>query len=149
MLFGLTAIKGVGRGAATEIVRTRKEGGIYKDLFDFCERVDLKAIPKSAIERLIKAGAFDNLGATRSQWMHLLPRALQSAGDMQEDRRSGQLNFLDVFETAAPAKSATKHTLPDIPEWSSSEKLKNEKEALDFYLSSHPLAGHEKEVRRL
>ncbi len=147
VLFGLTAIKGVGRGAATEIVRSRREGGIYKDLFDFCERIDLKIVPKAAIERLIKAGAFDNLGAARSQWMHLLPRALQSAGDLQDDRRSGQRNFLDVFETAAPAAQA-RHTLPDIPEWTSSEKLKYEKESLDFYLSSHPLAEHEKELRR-
>jgi DNA polymerase III subunit alpha len=148
VLFGLTAIKGVGRAAASEIVRARREGGIFKDLFDFCERIDLKIVPKAAIERLIKAGAFDNFGAARSQWMHMLPRALQGAGDLQDDKRSGQRNFLDVFETAAPATSSARHTLPDIPEWSSNEKLKYEKEALDFYLSSHPLAEHERELRR-
>ncbi len=152
VLFGLTAIKGVGRSAASEIVRARREGGIFKDLFDFCERIDLKMVPKAAIERLIKAGAFDNFGAARSQWMHMLPRALQGAGDMQEDKRSGQRNFLDVFESAAPApasgKAQARHTLPDIPEWSNTEKLKYEKEALDFYLSSHPLAEHERELRR-
>ena len=144
VLFGLTAIKGVGRGAAGEIVRSRREGGIYKDLFDFCERIDLKIVPKAAIERMIKAGAFDNLGAARSQWMHLLPRALQAAGDLQDDRRSGQRNFLDVFEAAKPVDWA-RHTLPDIPEWSSSEKLKYEKESLDFYISSHPRAEHERQ----
>ncbi len=146
--FRFDSHQGSGRGAASEIVRSRREGGIYKDLFDFCERIDLKIVPKAAIERLIKAGAFDNMGAARSQWMHLLPRALQSAGDLQDDRRSGRRNFLDVFETAAPAAQA-RHTLPDIPEWSSSEKLKYEKEALDFYLSSHPLAEHEKELSAL
>jgi DNA polymerase-3 subunit alpha len=75
---------------------------------------------------------------------------MQAAGDLQEDKRSGQRNFLDVFETAATTSSDAKarHTLPDIPEWSSTEKLKFEKEALDFYLSSHPLAELERELKR-
>src|SRR5262249_14789350 len=61
IVFGLTAIKGVGRGAAAEIVKARKAGGPFKDVFDFCERVDHKCVPKGAIERLVKAGAFDKL----------------------------------------------------------------------------------------
>lgn len=145
ILFGLTAIKGVGRGAASEIVRVRRDGGSYRDLFDFCERVDLKIVPRSAIERLIKAGAFDSLGATRAQWMALLSAALQSAGDLQEDRRAGQKNFLESLEVSSPGETR-RHVLPDIPEWSSSEKLKFEKEALDFYLSSHPLAECERDL---
>jgi len=127
---------GARRGFGNRPLSTR--GGIYKDLFDFCERIDLKMVPKAAVERLIKAGAFDNLGATRSQWMHLLPRALQAAGDMQDDRRSGQRNFLDVFESATPAAQSR----PRCPIYRSGQqrKIENEKEALDFYLSSHPLA---------
>src|SRR5947209_2045764 len=84
ILFGLTAIKGVGRGAAEEIVRVRRERGQFKDLFDLCERVDMKIVPRSAIERLIKAGAFDCFGARRAQWMHVLPMALQAAGEIQQ-----------------------------------------------------------------
>jgi len=148
ILFGLTAIKGVGRGAAQEIVRERSERGAFKDLFDLCERVDLKLIPRAAIERLIKAGAFDCFGGRRAQWMHVLPAALQAAGELQQDRRSGQRNFLDVFESGATETVPAAQTLPDIPEWGDREKLKNEKEALDFYLSSHPLAQHEEELRR-
>jgi DNA polymerase III subunit alpha len=148
ILFGLTAIKGVGRGAAAEIVRVRREQGPFKDLFDFCERIDLKVVPRAAVERLIKAGAFDAFHARRSQWMYVLPKALQAAGEVQEDRRSGQKNFLDSFGGSGTAAPEPAH-LPDIPEWSDSEKLKNEKEALDFYFSSHPLAEFDDELRRL
>src|SRR5438132_3756954 len=148
IVFGLTAIKGVGRGAAQEIVRARQERGPYRDLFDFCERVDLKLVPRAAIERLIKAGAFDCFKARRAQWMHVLPQALQAAGEIQHDRRAGQRNFLDVFESAGPDAAPALEALPDIPEWADSEKLKNEKEALDFYFSSHPLAQHEGDLQR-
>jgi DNA polymerase-3 subunit alpha len=148
ILFGLTAVKGVGRGAAEEIVRARGEHGPFKDLFDFCERIDLKLVPRSAIERLIKCGALDRFGARRAQWMAVLPKALQAAGEIQEDRRSGQRNFLDVFESSAPEPIEATQALPDIPEWPDNEKLKNEKEALDFYFSSHPLARHDDDLRR-
>jgi DNA polymerase-3 subunit alpha len=80
--------------------------------------------------------------------MHVLPQALQAAGEIQQDRRFGQTNFLDVFAGANGDSAPVAASLPDIPEWSDSEKLKNEKEALDFYFSSHPLAQHEKELRR-
>src|SRR5262249_2974193 len=69
LVFGPTAIKGIGRGAAEEIVRRRVEGGPFRDLFDFCERVDLKVVPRAGIERLIKAGAYDRFGR-RAQLAH-------------------------------------------------------------------------------
>src|SRR5262249_60779555 len=72
LLFGLTAIKGLGRGAAEEIVRARREKGPFKDIYDFCERIDLKLVSRAAIEKLIKAGAFDCFGARRSHLMHVL-----------------------------------------------------------------------------
>ncbi len=149
ILFGLTAVKGVGRGAASEIIRARRERGPYKDLFDFCERVDLKLVPRSAIERLIKAGAFDGFSARRSQWMYVLPKALQAAGELQQDRRAGQRNFLDASADSSSEQAQISAALPDIPEWPNSEKLKNEKEALDFYFSSHPLTQHEADLARL
>jgi DNA polymerase-3 subunit alpha len=149
IVFGLTAIKGVGRAAAAEIVRARHDKGLFANLYDFCERVDLKVVPRSAIEKLVMAGAFDCFGARRSQWWHVLPGALQAAGEMQEDRRAGQRNFLDAFESNSSAPAEIAETLPDIPEWSDKEKLKNEKAALDFFFSSHPLAQHEEELGRL
>jgi len=148
ILFGLTAIKGVGRGAAEEIVRARQVQGPYRDIFDLCERLDLKVVPRAAMERLIKAGACDCWGARRSQLMHVLPGALQAAGELQQDRRRGQANFLDVFAGNGSAPGAGGAALPDLPEWPTTEKLKNEKEALDFYFSSHPLAQHEDDLRQ-
>src|SRR5262249_56789749 len=79
VVFGLTAIKGLGRGAAGDIVRARNDKGPFRDLFDFCERVDLKIVPKSAIEKLVMAGAFDCFGARRAQLWEALPRAIAAA----------------------------------------------------------------------
>lgn len=142
ILFGLVAIKGLGRGAAEEIVRQRAAKGPYKDIFDFCERIDLKIVSKAAVERLIKAGAFDCFGARRAQLVAALPRAVQAANELQADRRNGQLNLFETLDTTADAGPAAA-TLPDVEEWPPAEKLKYEKEALDFYISSHPLAQHE------
>lgn len=148
IVFGLTAIKGLGRGAAESIARARDEKGPFRDLFDFCERIDLRTVPRSAIERMIKAGAFDAFGK-RAALMHALPNALQSAGELQQDRKRGQLNFFDVIASDGNGDGRRPvEDLPDVPEWPDSDKLKYEKEALDFYFSSHPLAQHEAELRR-
>jgi DNA polymerase III subunit alpha len=148
VVFGLVAVKGVGRGAAVEIVRARDEGGPYKNVFDFCERVDPRIVSKMALEKLVKAGAFDGLGLHRAQALHVLPRALQSAADRQSDRRVGQGNLFDGFVAAEASANGVDEALPDVPAWSESDKLKYEKEVLDFYFSSHPLAQHEMELRR-
>ncbi len=149
IVFGLTGIKGVGRGASEAIMRARAEGEPFKDLFDFCERTDPRAVNKTALEKLVRAGALDCLGGHRAQLLHALPRALQAAASSQEDKRRGQRNLFDAFgdgAEAAPAPSA--EALPDVPEWPDAEKLKYEKEVLDFYFSSHPLAQRDKELRR-
>src|SRR5262249_49237175 len=75
-------------------------------------------------------------------------RALQAASERQQDRRQGQRNLFDAFAGSEPQAAAPAEALPDLPEWNDSERLKYEKEALDFYFSSHPLAEHEEDVRR-
>ena len=152
IVFGLTAIKGLGRGAAEEIVKAREAGGKFKDLFDFCERVDRRIVQKAAIERMVMAGAFDPFGKRAAQFM-AVPRAFQAADERAADRRRGQKSFLDLFAgeddadtNGAPGPGDT--GLPDVPEWAETEKLKFEKEALDFYMSSHPLAQHDEQLRR-
>jgi|694.fasta_scaffold04340_21 DNA polymerase-3 subunit alpha len=149
ILFGLRAIKGCGGNAAAEIVRNRTELGKYRDIFDFCERIDLRLVSKGVIEKLIKAGALDCLRAHRAQLMHLLPRAIKGAVDRQHDKKSGQGNlFAQVTETPAEEDNNSKSVLIQVPEWNETEKLKFEKEVLDFYFSSHPLTQFEKEIRR-
>ncbi|MGF1578668.1 MAG: DNA polymerase III subunit alpha [Gemmataceae bacterium] len=148
IMFGLVAIKGLGRGAANEIVRGRQEGGAYKDIFDFCERVDQKLVRKAEMEKLLLAGGFDCFGATRSQIEAVLQRAIDSAGALQKDKQAGQLNLFDAFEEAEPVTNSKDVELPNIPEWDPMDKLKKEKEVLDFYFSSHPLAQHEAQIKR-
>lgn len=147
IVFGLTAIKGVGRQAAESIVRARTEEGPFRDVFDLCERVDQRLVSRTVLEKLVKAGALDCFEAHRAQLMAILPRALQAAADRQHDQRLGQRNLFETFGgngTAAAAPEA----LPDVPVWPDAEKLRYEKEVLDFYLSSHPLADSDKQLRR-
>ncbi len=152
IVFGLTAIKGLGRGAANEIVRAREVGGPYRDLFEFCERVDLRQVPRAGIERLIKAGAMDGFGKDKRAALTLtLPRAAQAAEDKAVDKRRGQASFFDAFgdddQEADAGGFKSGEGLADCPEWGDADKLKFEKEALDFYISSHPLARCDEQLR--
>jgi DNA polymerase-3 subunit alpha len=148
IIFGLTAIKGLGRGAAEEIVRARSEGGAFHDLFEFCERVDRRIVQKAAVEKMIQAGAFDAFGRRSAQFA-AVTKAYQSADERAAEKRRGQKSFLDLFEGDDNSDdAATNHGLPDVPEWPETERLKFEKEALDFYISSHPLAQHDEQLRR-
>ena len=146
IIFGLTAIKGLGRGAAAEIVRARADGGKFKDLFDFCERIDRRTVQKAAVEKMVMAGAFDTFGR-RAAVFAVVAKAFQAADERAIDRRRGQGGLFDEL-AAAEANGAADHGLPDVPEWPETERLKFEKEALDFYISSHPLAQHEEQLKR-
>ena len=143
IFFGLAAIKGCGTSAAEAISAARRAGVPFRSLFDFCERVDPGKVNRSAIETLIKAGAFDSLGARRSQLSQVVERALQAGAAKAADRRSGQMGLFDDVEDDQEEQPAAAG-LPDLPEWHERDKLANEKEVLGFYLSSHPLAEHQK-----
>ncbi len=148
ILFGLTAIKGLGRGAAEEILRARDEGGKFRDLFDFAERVDRRVVAKAAVEKMVQAGAFDAFGKRSAQFA-AVGRASQAADERASDKKRGQRNFFDAFEPAGDGGGlAVDNGLPDVPEWPETERLKFEKEALDFYISSHPLAQHDDQLKR-
>ena len=138
--FGLSAIKGIKEGIANSVSQARAQNGPFKDLFDFCERIDSSVCNKSTLEILTKAGAFDSLGAKRSQLAEVAERAIQAAASLNADRRSGQKNLFDEIEEQTPTPAVE---LPEIPEWEEREKLLMEKEVLGYYLSSHPLSEHE------
>ena len=139
--FGLAAVKGCGGAAGDAISAERKADGTFRDLFDFCQRIDPAMCNRTAIESLIKAGAFDQCGGKRSQWMAVLDRALQAGAATLADRRRGQKGLFDDTEDEPDPKAAVGN-LPNLPEWEDREKLSLEKEVLGFYLSSHPLTEH-------
>ena len=136
--FGLAAIKGIGEKAVRAIATVRKEGGPFKDLYDFCERIDLTAVNRGVCEALIKAGAFDSTGAMRKALVDVLDKALQVGAETQRDRVSGQMNMFGDFGT----EEAAPHPIISTQEWSESEMLTHEKSVLGFYVTSHPLAAH-------
>ncbi|GAA4432084.1 DNA polymerase III subunit alpha [Bremerella cremea] len=140
IVFALSAIKGCGGGAAEAIVAAREKDGPFTDIYDFCERVDPSQCGKSAIETLIKAGAFDNLGGHRAQYVAALDKAIQSGASAIADRKAGQKNLFAAVED--PVEEAKSVTLPDVPPWPDKELLVFEKECLGFYWSSHPLAEY-------
>ena len=132
--FGLAAIKGVGEKAVAAIERARDEGGVFKSLFDFCERVDLGAVNRAVIEALIKCGAFDSTGAMRKALVTVLDDAIAYGASQAEDRRTGQLGLFGDAQTHEPK-------LPEL-RWSEAEMLAHEKATLGFYITRHPLSAH-------
>ena len=146
IFYALSAIKGCGGAASAAIVKARsRSGGPYRSIFDFCQRLDPGQVNRTAIESLVKAGAFDSLGGRRSQWFATIDRALQAGASAAADRRSGQKGLFDDDEEET-VETVVKD-LPDVPEWEQKDRLAKEKEVLGFYLSSHPLAEHAKKLQ--
>jgi DNA polymerase-3 subunit alpha len=143
--FGLSAVKACGGQAAEAIAAERARNGPFASIFDFCERVDPQLCNRATIEALIKAGAFDSLGAHRAQCMAVLDRALQSGAAAAADRRSGQKGLFGEEDEAD--EEATAAALPNVPPWSDKELLSQEKEVLGYYLTSHPLEEFEPTLR--
>ena len=139
--FAMSAIKGCGASAAQAIVDERTENGPFKDIFDFCERVESGKCSRSSVESLIKAGAMDCFGGHRAQLTAALDRAIQAGASAQADKKSGQLNLFGTPEPAANEEPEAVD-MPDVPVWEERETLVFEKEVLGFYLTSHPLAEY-------
>jgi DNA polymerase-3 subunit alpha len=146
--FGLAAVKGVGEKAVESIITARKERGAFKSLLDFCERVDLRLVNKSVIQSLVKAGAFDGLGAGRARVFEGVARAIDSGSRAQADRASGQGSLFDALGPpptgdAEGARGAVEpdEGLPDVPEWPEKVRLANEKAVVGLYVSGHPLSA--------
>ncbi len=139
--FGLDAVKNVGHAAVEAILRAREDSAIAS-IWDFCERVDSRAVNKRAIECLIKCGALDSTEATRKGMLEALPAAQSAGQKAQEDAQLGQGSIFDFGEeTGAGAHATQAHHRPPISaeEFERAELLALEKETLGTYLSSHPL----------
>ena len=139
--FGMEAIKNVGAGAIASIVEARNAEGPVTNIFDLLKRVDLRLVNKKVLESLVQAGALDSLEGSRSQLFHSIEKASSFAQEMQGEKNRNK-NQLSLFggETAEQSDSLVSYPeLPDVPEWTVTEKLKKEKELLGFYISGHPL----------
>ncbi|MDD2540803.1 MAG: DNA polymerase III subunit alpha, partial [Desulfuromonadaceae bacterium] len=147
MRFGLGAVKNVGSGAIDAILEARSDGP-FKSLYDFCERVDLRRVNKRVIESLIKCGAFDSTGATRSAQMEGLETASNYGQKIQEEKASTQVSLFGTEEVSRGNGNGGMK-LPTTPEWHDKEKLAYEKEALGFLITGHPLDRYIDDVKRL
>ncbi|HTR76180.1 MAG TPA: DNA polymerase III subunit alpha [Solirubrobacterales bacterium] len=139
--FGLDAVKNVGHAAVEAILRAREDAPIGS-IYDFCERVDSRAVNKRAIECLIKCGALDDTGATRKGMLEALPAAQASGQKAQEDAQLGQGSIFDFGDADMGGPGAVQaQARPPISaaEFDRAELLAMEKETLGTYLSSHPL----------
>jgi len=145
--YGLGAIKGVGEGAVEALLEERRQGGLYLDLFDLCQRADLRKLNRRVLESLIRCGALDELGANRATLAAQLPEALQRAEQYARNDAVGQNDF---FGLTAPGKTSTRPLhIAKAPEWSQEERLRGEKETLGLYLSGHPLDRMAEELAAL
>ncbi|MDE2367480.1 MAG: DNA polymerase III subunit alpha [Burkholderiales bacterium] len=147
--YGLGAVKGTGQGAIEAIVAAREGaggsgGGPFRSLFDFCARVDRKAVNKRAVEALVKAGAFDALHADRAALLASVGLAFDWAETQEANANQGGL-----FDFGDGHGSSTQEpALVHVPPWDVRERLLQEKTALGFFLSGHLFDAYRDEVRR-
>lgn len=139
ILYGLGAIKGTGWAAIELILQSRKQDGAFKDLFDFCRRLDLRKVNRRVIESLIRAGAFDSVQPNRAALLEGVTLAITAAE--QSGASAGQNSLFGAIEDC-PSQS-----LPDVATWDDGERLLNEKIALGFYFSGHPFVARQKEIK--
>ncbi|MDY5470985.1 MAG: DNA polymerase III subunit alpha [Prevotella sp.] len=140
--FGLSAIKGMGEAAATNIIAERHKNGQYKDIFDFVQRVNLSAVNRKAMESLALSGGFDSFGIRREQYFaqnakgDTFVETLLRYGQVYQSEQSSMQNSL--FGDMGGVEIQTP-PVPECEQWSTMELLKRERELVGIYLSAHPL----------
>jgi DNA polymerase-3 subunit alpha len=136
--YGLGGVKGTGAAAIEAVVAARASGGPFRDLFDFCRRIDKRAVNRRAVEALVRAGAFDSIDPRRAALLATVGVALDAA-----ERAQAAAAQVSLFgeETAGPAVS-----LVATRDWTDAERLQHEKAAIGFYLSGHPFAAYAAEL---
>jgi DNA polymerase-3 subunit alpha len=154
--YGLGAVKGTGQGAIEAIVAAREGrganegsgGGPFRSLFDFCARVDRKAVNKRAVEALVKAGAFDKLHEDRAALLASVGLAFDWAETQEANAQQGGLFDFGGDGGDSHGSSTQEPALVHVPAWDIRERLVQEKTALGFYLSGHLFDAYKDEVRR-
>jgi len=161
IVYGLGAIKGVGEGPVEAIVEARAQGGPFKDLFDFCERIDLKRVNKRTLDALIRSGALDRLGPhfhdeikayqanidiNRATLLSALGEAVKAAEQAAHTADSGHVDLFGGMFDEADVDVYANHRR--VRELTLKERLKGEKDTLGLYLTGHPIDEYETEIRR-
>ncbi|CCO22649.1 DNA polymerase III subunit alpha [Maridesulfovibrio hydrothermalis] len=153
IIYGMAGIKNVGEEAIDEIVVERKKNGPFTSLIDFCTRVNLRRVTKRVIEYLIRAGAMDSLGVSRAGLMAALDKAVSYGQKKTKEKESGMLNMLDMLGGDGGENESELSNLSfeefNMEEMDEKEKLRLEKEALGFFLTSHPLLAFSHEMPRM
>ncbi|AIS54050.1 DNA polymerase III subunit alpha [Vibrio coralliilyticus] len=143
IVYGIGAIKGVGEGPIEAILEARNKDGHFKDLFDFCARIDLKKVNKRVIEKLIYAGALDRLGPHRAAMMASLNDAVKAASQYHQAEAFGQS---DLFGVLTEAPEEVEHKYTKVPAWPEKVWLEGERDTLGLYLTGHPINAYIKEL---
>ncbi|MDP6883129.1 MAG: DNA polymerase III subunit alpha, partial [Rhodospirillales bacterium] len=141
--YALGALKNVGAGAMEALVGERQATGPFKDMDDFARRLDARAVNKRQLENLVRAGVFDNLNPNRKQLFEAVETLLRQASAAADDRDSGQIGLFG--ETSLPADTLR---LCETADWPRLERLREELDAVGFYLSGHPLDAYAKSLKR-
>lgn len=140
MVYGLSAIKNIGRNVIDEIVAEREAHGVYKSLQDFLERMPGKEVNKRTVENLILAGAFDGLEGNRRQKMLIYPQIMGNITASNKNSIAGQMSLLDFL--GAEEKEEFEIKLPQVEDYGREEMLGFEKQVLGVYISGHPLEDY-------
>ncbi len=147
ILFGLGAIKSVGQNAVEAIIRER-ENGEYRDIFDFCRRINPSECAKRMVESLIKAGAFDQLGGNRQQLLTVYEEAMDANSALRKHTADGQLSLFDLAVDDKPLFEE-KRVLPKLPDFPLRQRLAMEKEIAGVYITGHPLDDYRDVLEKL
>ena len=139
VVYGLGAIKGVGEAAIEGIIESRRQAGPYRDLFDFCRRIELRKANRRVLESLIRAGALDGLGGNRATLMAQLPLALKMAEQHHAMAEAGQNDLFGMADPEPQVPVDLQVVPDDVDEWDDDLRLRGEKETLGLYLTGHPI----------
>ncbi|WMC09470.1 DNA polymerase III subunit alpha [Oceanimonas pelagia] len=143
IVYGIGAIKGVGEAPIESILEAREQGGPFRDLFDFCNRVDLKKLNKRVMEKLILSGAMDRLGPHRASIMATLEEAMKAADQHARAEALGQGDMFGVLVE----EDKVEHAFADVPPWPDKIWLDGERDTLGLYLTGHPINQYARELR--
>jgi len=145
IIYGLGAIKGVGKNAIEQIVKEREKNASYQDLFDFCQRIDNRKVNRRALENLIRCGSFDELGPNRASLIATIDDAIKIAEQQVKNQTTGQSSLFDAeqFKTAA----VNTNQFRELPDWNDKQRLAAEKESLGYYICGHPIERYRPELQ--